>query len=189
MPPVGQTVSILNSHHFYDLPRRFNLCRCHLAQPDMPDLALFLHLFQSAKAFFQRCSRIDPVQLVKIDAFQLQPSQAHLHTLYQIPGTPHILGLRRPLPRDSAFGGDHQSSGIRRQRLANQPLRNLWPVGVGGVDQRDAQFHGSQQYALGFGGVGWLAPCAIAHQPHGSIAEPMNVEIAANQEFAAGGRR
>jgi hypothetical protein len=42
------------------------------------------------------------------------------------------------------------------------------------------------QDAAGFLRVAWLAPCAIANQAHGSIAEAVNGQVAANEESTAG---
>ena len=136
------------------LPRRLNLRRRHLAQADVPDLALLLHLLQRAEDSFKRRARVDAMQLVKVDALQLEPPQAHLDALDQIARAAHVFRLRRPLPRDSALGGDHQARRIRVQRLGDQPLGNLRPVGVGGIDQVDAQLDGAAQNAAGFGRIG-----------------------------------
>jgi hypothetical protein len=73
------------------------------------DLALLLHLLQRAERLFERGARVDAVQLVEVDAFELEAAQAHLDTLNQIAGAAHVLGFRRTLPRDAALGGDDQA--------------------------------------------------------------------------------
>ena len=65
----------------------------------------FLHVFQSTEAFRHRHLWINPVQLVKINPFDLQAPQAHLDLLAQILGAAHRQPLVRPLPRQPAFGG------------------------------------------------------------------------------------
>ncbi len=105
---------------------------------------------QRAKRLFKRRARVDAMKLIEIDALELQPAQAHLDALNEIAGAAHVFGLRRTLARDSAFGGDDHASRIRRQRFADQPLGDLRPIGVGGVDESDAKLNGSPQHARGF---------------------------------------
>ena len=119
---------------------------------------------------------------------RLEPAQAHLDTLNEIAGAAHVLGFGRALAGDAALGGDDHAGRIGRQRLADQPLGNLGAVGVGGVDQGDAQLDGAAQHAAGLGGIGRLAPRAFAHQAHGSVAQAVNGQIAADEKGAAGSR-
>jgi hypothetical protein len=78
------------------------------------------------------------------------------------------------LASNAALGGDHQAGCVGEERLADEPLGNLRAVGIGGVDEGDPQFDRAAQHAVSFGGILWLAPCAFAHQAHGSVAESMN---------------
>src|SRR5262249_41393069 len=43
-------------------------------------------------------------------------------------------------PDQAALGGDDQVVGVRVQGLGDQPLAALWAVGIGGVDEVDAEF-------------------------------------------------
>ena len=74
---------------------------------------------------------------------------------------------------------------VRRERFADEALGDLWAIGVGGVNECDAELDSAAQYAACFGFVGGLAPCAFADQTHGAIAEPMDGQIAADEECAA----
>ena len=185
MPPVGQTVSILDSSHHDDLARSLNLHRGDLAEADVANLALGLEIIERAERLFERRARVDAMELVEVDAVKPQPAQAHLDALDQVAGAAHVLGFGRSLAGDTALGGDDQARRVGVKRLGDQALGNLRAVGVGGVDQRDAQFDGAAEDAAGFGGVGWLAPGAFAHQAHGSVAETMDGKVAADEEGAA----
>ena len=185
MPPVRKTVSILDSHHVHSLLRLLNLVRQHFAQPNVPDLSLLLHLLQRAQRLFQRRSRVDAVQLVKFDPFQLQPPQAHLHALDQVARPSHVLRLRRPLPCNPALRRDHQPRRVRVKRLRNQPLGNLRSVCVRGVNQVHAQLNRPPQHAPRSLRVVRLAPCTRPHQAHRSVTHPVHRQVAANQESSA----
>jgi len=191
MPAVAQTVSILDTDDLDDLFGRFNLAGAHFAEADVPDLALLMHLLQRAEGLLERSARIDAVQLVKVDALQLEPTQAHLHALDQVARATHIFRFSRPLPRDSAFGRDHQAVRIRVERLGDQPFGNLRPVSVGSIDQVDAQFDGVAQNAARFARILRFAPGSIADKAHRSIPEPVHGQVAVNLESAAhrGGRQ
>ena len=59
MPPVRQTVSILDSHYLNNLLGSLNLRRRHLAKADVADLALLLHAAERSEGLFERRARVD----------------------------------------------------------------------------------------------------------------------------------
>ena len=147
----------------------------------------FLHALERAKRFFERRARIDSVQLVEIDALELEAAQAHLDTLNEIAGAAHVLGFCGALARDAALGGDDDAGRVGRESFADEALGDFGAVGIGGVDESDAEFDGAAQHAAALGFVGGLAPCSVAYQAHGSVAETMDGQIAADEECAAHG--
>ncbi len=142
---------------------------------------------KAPERFLERGARVDAVELVEIDALELEAAQAHLDTLNQIAGAADVFGFGGTLARDAALGGDDEAGRVGVQGFADQALGDLGAVGVGGVDERDAELDGAAQNAAGFVGIGRLAPGAIADKAHGSVAEAMDREIAADAEGAAGG--
>ena len=140
---------------------------------------------ERAERLFERRARVDAVELVEVDALELEAAQAHFDTLDEVAGAAHVLGFGGALARDAALGGDDHAMRVGRERFADEPLGDLGAVGVCGVNERDAQFDGAAQHAAGFGCVGRLAPRAFAHQAHGSVAEPVHGQIAADEECAA----
>ena len=125
------------------------------------------------------------MQLVKVDAFELEAAQAHFDTLNEIAGAAYVFGFGGALAGDAALGGDDDAGRVGRERFADEPLGDFGAVGVGGVNEVDAELDGAAQYAARFGFVGGLAPRAFADQAHGSVAEPMDGQIAADEECAA----
>ena len=55
---------------------------------------------------------------------------------------------------------------------------------ISAVDEGYAKIDGAAQHAPGFIGVRRFAPCAIADQAHGAVAEAVDGEIAADEKFA-----
>ena len=87
---------------------------------------------------------------------------------------------------EAALGRDHEVVGIGVQRLGDQLLADLGPVGVGGVDQVDAELDDPAQHALGPVAVGRLAPDPVAGDPHRAEAEAVDLEVAADLESVGG---
>ena len=128
------------------------------------------------------------MELVELDAFELEAAEAHFDTLDQVAGAAYVLGFCRALAGDAALGGDDEVCRVRVESFADQALGDFGAVGVGGVDEGDAELDGAAQDAAGFAGFVWLAPRAIAHKAHGSVAEAVDGEIAADEEGAAARR-
>ena len=76
---------------------------------------------------------------------------------------------------------------VGMQRLADQPLRHVRAVAVGGVDEVDAQLGDAPQRAQHFRAVGGLAPDAAPGDAHGAEAETVDRDLAANPEGAGRG--
>jgi hypothetical protein len=79
------------------------------------------------------------VELVEIDAVQLQAAQAAVAALLQALGPRVARPLAGTGPAKAALGGDHEAVPIRMERLRDQVLAHLRPVRVCGVDQVDAE--------------------------------------------------
>ena len=68
------------------------------------------------------------------------------------------------------------------QRLADQFLGDVRAVGVGGVDEVDAELDGAAQHADAFVVVVRRAPDTLAGQAHGAESEAVDREVAADAE-------
>jgi hypothetical protein len=109
-----------------------------LGEPDVADLALVLQLLEQAELLLARHVRVDAVQLPEVDRVEAETAQAHLAALAQEVGAP----ADRPSARPGA-----QQAGLRRDReavvgvqcIGDELLGDVGPVGLGRVDEVDAQ--------------------------------------------------
>ena len=154
----------------------------------MLDLALLLHLRHEAELLLGRDLVVDAVQLPEVDLLDVEPAQAHLDALPQVLGAPD----RRPDVRagagEAALGGDGHAV-VRRERFADEVLADVRAVAVGGVDEVDAQLDGAAQDGAGGVEVRGRTPDAGAGDAHGTEAEAVDLEVAAETEGAGGADR
>ena len=140
-----------------------------------------------AQGLFQRCTWVDTVQLIELDALKLEATEAHFDTLDQVTGAADVLGFGGALASDAALGGNDKAGRVGMQCLADKTLGDLRAIGVGGIDESDAELDSAAENATGFTGILRLAPCTFADQAHGSVTETVDREVASDSEFAARG--
>ena len=143
---VGQVVEVLHAGHRHHGPGRLDLVHADLAEPDAADLALVEQVGQQAELLLGRHLGVDAVELEEVDGLDPEASQAHLALLAQVLGPAHRQPLARPLPGEPGLGGDDQALGIGVEGLEDDVLADLGTVGVGGVDEVDAQLDGPAQH-------------------------------------------
>ena len=68
------------------------------------------------------------------------------------------------------------------ERLGDQVLAHLRTVGVGGVDQVDAELQNAPEEALGLLRIVGRAPDALPGDPHGAETESVDLEVTADGE-------
>ena len=157
----------------------FDLRGGDFAEADVADFSLLLHLAEGTEGFFERGARVDAVELVEVDALELEAAQAHFDTLDQVAGAAHVFGFGGALAGDAALGGDDEARRIGVQRFADEALGDFGAVGVGGVDEGDAEIDGAAENAAGFVWGLRLSPGTVADKAHGSVAEAVDREVAA----------
>jgi hypothetical protein len=113
------------------------------------------------------------------------PPQAHLHALAQVLGTPDRVPFARAGAGEPALGRDRDAL-VRVERLAQQILGDERPVGIGCVEQVDAELDRAAQHRYRGGSVARLAPHTGAWQLHRAVAESVYGQLAAEREGAAG---
>ena len=69
----------------------------------------------------------------------------------------------------------------------NEALGDFGAVGVGGVDESDAESDGAAEDAAGFVRIAGLAPSAIAYKAHGAVTKAVYRQIAADEKCPARG--
>ena len=136
----------------------------------MADEALVLHLLDDTELLVGRHRRVDAVQLPQVDAVDRESTQGHLHALTQVLGAAHDLPAVRSLAGEAALRCDDDVP-VRVERLADEVLADERPVGVGGVDEVDAELDRATQHRNRGVAVRRVAPDAGAGDAHGSEAE------------------
>ena len=92
---VVEVVFVLHRDDLRDLAGALELGDVEVGDADVPDLARALRVHQRPERILERHLRIDRVQLVEVDALELQALQAAVDRLLQVLG-PAVLGPRRP---------------------------------------------------------------------------------------------
>ena len=87
----------------------------------------------------------------------------------------------------SALGPNHHPGGVGIEGLGDQFFRNIRTVRVGGIDEVDAQFNRAAQGGECRRLILGRAPDSLACNAHGSIAQTVHSEVAA-QGDGSGGR-
>src|SRR5919106_717786 len=85
----------------------------------------------------------------------------------------------------AALRRDDEVVRVGVQRLGDQRLADLGAVGVGGVDEVDAELNGTPQDGLGFVTIGWVAPDPVTSDAHRPVPETMDGDVTSQIEHAA----
>src|SRR5215475_7104467 len=108
------------------------------------------------------------MELVEIDALELQSLEAALAGLAQVLGPSVRDPLRRAGTQQSTLGRDHQAARIGCETLRDQPLADLGSIGIGGVDEVDAELDRAAQHVTRLGRILRLTPDVLARDSHGA---------------------
>ena len=106
------------------------------------------------------------MQLPQADRLDAEPAPAGVRLLDQIFRPPQRDPLVGAGAREAGLGGDENRS-VGMQRLADQFLGDVGAVGIGGVDEIDAESPAAASSARRhFGAIVRLAPDAPSGDPH-----------------------
>ena len=89
----------------------------------------------------------------------------------------------RPGAREAALGRDMDLA-VRRERLFDQLLGKIGAIGIGGVDEVDAEVGQPAQRLQSLIAIGGRTPDPLAHDAHRAVAEAVDVKGAANTKAA-----
>src|SRR5258708_10431096 len=184
---VGNVVLVLDTHDFDDLLRALNLRDGNFGEPNVADLAFVLQFLELAQRLFRRSPRINAVQLIKINALDLQAAQAHLNALAQLLPPSNRLPQVRALARQAALGGNDQAFGIRMERLGNQVFADLGTIGVRRIDEVHVQIEQALQNAFAFRRIFGAAPNTFAGKLHGAKAQTVDGKLSSNRKSSSSG--
>jgi hypothetical protein len=129
---------------------------------------------------------VDAMELPEIDPFLAQPLEAAVQLLAQVFGA----AVHRPLVRSRALvpclRRDDEPLGIGVQRLGDQLLGDVRPVGVGGIDEVDSQVDRPPKDTNRLAAIRWRTPHSFSSDPHGAEAHAIDGEITAESDGACG---
>src|SRR3954454_8404782 len=97
-------------------------------------------------------------------------------------GAPVRIPLAGTRPEEPALRRDHEIVRVRMERLRDDLLADGRPVGVGGVDEVDAELERAPQDGLALVAVAGLAPDPVAREAHGAEAEAIDGQLTAEGE-------
>jgi hypothetical protein len=118
------------------------------------------------------------VQLVEVDPLEAQALQRSLTGLAQVLGPAVTRPLAGTGAGEAALGGDDETLGVGVERLGDQLLADLGTIGVGSVDQVDAELDGALENRNRAVVVGRRPPDSLPGDPHCPVAEPSHLEVA-----------
>ena len=110
-----------------------------VAGADRPHLAGAHQIVHRPQHLFHVRVGVQRVQLVEVDAVGLQPAQAVLERLHDIAARRRHHPARRCFQRQAEFRGQHDIVASRPEDRAERLLRAAGAIGIGRVEQRDAE--------------------------------------------------
>src|SRR5689334_5051452 len=129
------------------------------------------------------------MQLIEIDAIQPEAPQTHFKLLPQVFGTAHGRPEIRTLPRESAFGRDHQPVRIGPESVADQLLAHLRTIRIRCVNEVDAKIDSPAQDSPAFVRIFGFPPYAGPREAHGAETQAMHRKVASDCIYATIGGR
>jgi hypothetical protein len=185
---VREVVEVLHRGDRDDLLARLDLLDGDLRQADVPDLAASTASLRTPNCSSRGTCRVDPVQLPERDDVELQAPQAHLQALAQVLRAAERRPLAGARAGEAGLRGDHGPV-VGGQRLGDEVLRDVRAVGVGRVDEVDAELGQPPQDGQRGLVAGRRPPDAVAGDAHRAVAEAGDLEVPADLEGAGSRRR
>ena len=137
--------------------------------------------FEESVLLFGRHVGVDPVQLEQVDALDSEAEQAAFALPAQVLRATAWGPRAGTGPGEAGLGGDLQVARVRVERLTDELLGHIRAVGIGRVDQVDAQLDGATQDGNGAIVVTRRSPDAGTRKLHRPEAEAVHVEHAQPQ--------
>jgi hypothetical protein len=140
--PVGDVVEVLHLDDRRDRARFGDLCRIHGADAQVADQALLLQLSEHGERLGERAGHravraADP-QIDDIQHLDTEVAQIALDLFPQSIGGDLVDPPAALVAHPSDLRDDREVVGVRMKRLPDQPVGDVRPVEVGGVDMADA---------------------------------------------------
>jgi hypothetical protein len=183
---VGKAVAVLDGDDGDDFTGALEVLESDVGEGDVLDFALRAELGEALHGGVEGDGGVGDVELVNGDAVEAEAFEAAFNGFAEVVGAGVVdpLGGANALP--SALGGDDEVGGVRVERFGEEFFRDVGAVGVGGVDEVDAEFDGTAEGCDTGVAIGGRSPNAFAGDAHGSVPETVDGEFA--ERDVSGGR-
>jgi hypothetical protein len=131
-------------------------------EADVADLPGFLGVDEGAEGVGEGDGGVDAVELVEGDAVELEAAEGELDLLGEVVGAAEGFRFGGALAGEAAFGGDDEVWRVGVEGFGDEFFGDGWAVGVGCVEEIDAEFEAAAEEVAGVFAVGRLAPGAFA---------------------------
>lgn len=179
---LGEVVLVLDADDGEDAAGLLDLGDVDFREAYVADLAGLLEVPDHAERVFKGDLGVDAVELPEGKLLELEVAEAHLDLLAEVGGTAERLGLGRGHAGEAGFGGDDYACGVGCEGLADEALQFLRAIGVGCVDEVDAEIEGSVEDGFGCGGIEGRAPGSVGDEAHGAVADAGEREVVGEEE-------
>src|SRR5437667_4636118 len=134
---VRKAIAVLHGDDRDNPARSLDVLLRNVRQRDQANLAFVSELSQRFHRGFKRDDRVRNMQLIYIDAIQVQSSETSLNRLAKMRGSSVVSPLIRAGTVPASLGGNYKASRVRKQRFGTQCLAYSSGVGSGGSDHSD----------------------------------------------------
>lgn len=173
---VCEAVTVLNGDDGDDLAGALEVFEGDVGESDVLDFALRAEVGQAFHGGVEGDGGIGYVELVDGDAIEAEALEAALDGLAEVSGAGIVDPLSRADTLPSTLGSDDEVRGIGMEGFRDELFGDVGAVGVGSVNEVDAERDGMTESGEGGVAVVGRSPDAFAGYAHGSIAETMNRE-------------
>src|SRR6516165_8450010 len=147
-PGFRDAVPVLDGGYWRDGGGLLQLFGGDVAETDRANFSLCLKRGQTAKGLGIRHGGINPVQLIQIDAIDLEIPETLLAVASHSLGTPVQMPLGSRFLHDAALGGKQEPFRIGMQGVGNQAFIPARPIRPGRINKIDAELESSPQETL-----------------------------------------
>src|SRR5258706_4634260 len=176
---IAKVVAVLHRDDGHESARLLELLHRDVGEADVPDFPLALEVRECADLDFERHLRVGRMQLVEVDALELEALQAALEILAQLLGPAVLVPARGLRAREAAFRADDEVLRIRVHRLGDSDFAGVRAVALGGIEEIGAELVGAAHNAVRVRLVfRWAPDVRVLDDAHRAVADAVDVQVA-----------
>jgi len=175
---VGKAVSVLDGDDGDDLASALEVFESDVGERCVLNFALRAEVGEALHGRVERNGGVGNVELVDGDAVEAEALEAAFDGFAEVIRACVVdpLGGSDALP--STLGGDDEIGGVGVKSFGDELFRDVGAVGVGGIDEVDAELDCPAKGGDSGVSVRRRSPDAFAGDAHGSVAETVHGEFA-----------